>query len=60
LSAHIPADHDQLCDRIAILDAGRLAYVGTPGELRARTGAPTLASAFLATMRGFPRLEAVG
>jgi ABC-2 type transport system ATP-binding protein len=47
LSAHIPADHDQLCDRIAILHRGRLGYVGTPGELRARTGAPTLASASL-------------
>jgi ABC-2 type transport system ATP-binding protein len=45
LSAHIPADHDDLCDRIAVLHQGRLGYVGTPGELLARTGAPTLASA---------------
>ena len=52
LSAPIPADHDQLCDRIAILHQGRLSYVGTPGELRARTGAPTLASALLAVTRG--------
>jgi ABC-2 type transport system ATP-binding protein len=55
LSAPIPADHDGLCDRIAILHQGRLSYVGTPGELRARTGAPTLASAFLAVTRGAAR-----
>ena len=52
LSARIPADHDQLCDRIAILHEGRLAYVGTPGDLCARIGAPTLESAFLAATRG--------
>jgi ABC-2 type transport system ATP-binding protein len=51
VSAHIPADHEQLCDRIAILHQGRLGYVGTPAELRARTGAPTLASAALAITR---------
>ena len=52
LSARIPADHDQLCDRIAILHEGRLAYVGTPGDLCARIGAPTLESAFLAATSG--------
>jgi ABC-2 type transport system ATP-binding protein len=51
LSARIPADHEQLCDRIAILHAGRMAYVGTPGDLCARTGAPTLESAFLGLTR---------
>jgi ABC-2 type transport system ATP-binding protein len=52
LSARIPADHDQLCDRIAILHHGRLAYVGTREDLCARSGAPTLESAFLAVTRG--------
>jgi ABC-2 type transport system ATP-binding protein len=52
LSARIPADHEQLCDRIAILHAGRMAYVGTPGDLCARTDAPALESAFLAITRG--------
>jgi ABC-2 type transport system ATP-binding protein len=52
LSARIPADHDQLCDRIAILHQGRLAYVGTPGNLCACIGAPTLESAFFAVTRG--------
>jgi ABC-2 type transport system ATP-binding protein len=51
LSSRIPADHDRLCDRIAILHRGRLGYVGTPAGLRERTGAPTLASAFLAVTR---------
>ena len=48
MTARIAADHDQLCDRIAILHRGRLRYVGTPGELLTRSGAPTLASASLA------------
>jgi ABC-2 type transport system ATP-binding protein len=55
LSSHIPADHDQLCDRIAILHRGRLCYVGALGELQARQRAPTLQSAFLAAIEG-PRL----
>lgn len=50
LGSRIPADHDRLCDRIAILHRARLAYVGTPEELQARHGAPTLESAFLATI----------
>jgi len=55
LSSHVPADHDQLCDRIAILHRGRLGYVGAPGALQGRHGAPTLESAFLAAIEG-PRL----
>jgi ABC-2 type transport system ATP-binding protein len=51
LCAHMPSDHEQLCDRIAILHRGRLSSVGTPGELRERTSAPTLASAALALAR---------
>jgi ABC-2 type transport system ATP-binding protein len=58
LSSHIPADHDQLCDRIAILRRGRLGYVGAPGELLARHRAPTLESAFLATIEGARLLTA--
>jgi ABC-2 type transport system ATP-binding protein len=48
LSSSIPSDHEDLCDRVAVLDRGRLRYLGSPGDLRARHDAPTLASAFLA------------
>ena len=53
-SSQIPADHDQLCDRIAILDRGRLGYVGAPSQLQARHRAPTLESAFLAATQEPP------
>jgi ABC-2 type transport system ATP-binding protein len=45
---------DQLCDRIALLDGGRIVAVGTAGELKARVGEelslpePTLDDVFLA------------
>ena len=55
LSSQIPADHEGLCDRVAALHGGRLACVGTPGELQAQHGAPTLAMAFLAAIAA-PRL----
>jgi ABC-2 type transport system ATP-binding protein len=50
LGSRMAADHDGLCDRIAILDRGRLVDVGAPADLQARHGAPTLQSAFLAAI----------
>jgi ABC-2 type transport system ATP-binding protein len=50
LGSEMPADHDGLCDRIAILHRGRLVDVGSPEDLQARYGAPTLHSAFLAAI----------
>jgi ABC-2 type transport system ATP-binding protein len=50
LGSRMAADHDGLCDRIAILDQGRLLDVGAPEDLRARHGAPTLQSALLAAI----------
>jgi ABC-2 type transport system ATP-binding protein len=47
-SSAIPSDHEELCDRVAVLHEGRLRYLGSPADLRARHGAPTLATAFLA------------
>jgi ABC-2 type transport system ATP-binding protein len=60
LSSHIPADHDQLCDRIAILHRGRLGYVGTPSELQERHRAPTLESALLAAIEAPPAAHGGG
>jgi ABC-2 type transport system ATP-binding protein len=54
LGSPMPADHERLCDRIAILHRGRLVDVGAPADLQARHGAPTLQSAFLAAI-GRPR-----
>jgi ABC-2 type transport system ATP-binding protein len=54
LSSPIAADHDQLCDRVAVLHRGRLGYVGTPAGLRQRHLAATLETAFLAEIE--PRL----
>jgi ABC-2 type transport system ATP-binding protein len=50
LASPMPADHDGLCDRIAILHRGRLIDVGAPADLLARHQAPTLQSAFLAAI----------
>jgi ABC-2 type transport system ATP-binding protein len=50
LGSEMPSDHDGLCDRIAILHRGRLVAVDAPESLRARYGAPTLQSAFLAAI----------
>ena len=47
-TSHALADVAELCDRLAILHAGRLRFAGTPGELAARYGAPDLEQAFLA------------
>ena len=44
LVTHIMAEAERLCDRVAILDAGRIAAIGTPAAL----GRPTLEDAFVA------------
>jgi ABC-2 type transport system ATP-binding protein len=60
LSSHILADHDELCDRVAVLHRGRLGYVGSPHDLKNRQRTATLESAFLAEIEG-PQLDrAVG
>ena len=50
MSSHILADHDELCDRVAVLHQGRLGYVGSPAGLKESQGAPTLEMAFLAAI----------
>jgi ABC-2 type transport system ATP-binding protein len=50
MSSPILADHDQLCDRVAVLHQGRLGYVGSPAGLKESQGAPTLEAAFRAAI----------
>ena len=47
-TSHALADVAEMCDRMAVLHAGRLRFAGTPGELTARYGAGDLEQAFLA------------
>jgi sodium transport system ATP-binding protein len=47
LSTHIMEEAEYLCDRIAVVHAGRLQALGTMDELRARTGRQRLREIFL-------------
>lgn len=47
LSSHILTDLEELCDRIALLHAGRIVFAGTPGELCTQQNESTLERAFL-------------
>lgn len=51
-SSHILSDVAELCDRMAILHAGRLRFAGTPDELLRRHGVRELEQAFLASIAG--------
>ena len=42
LTTHYLDEADQLCDRIAIIDHGRIIAIGTPAELKDRMGGDTL------------------
>jgi len=42
LTTHYMEEADQLCDRLAIIDHGRLLALGSPEELKATTGADTI------------------
>ena len=46
-SSHVLADVEEICDRMAILHEGRLAFIGTPAECRAHYRADTLEAAYL-------------
>jgi sodium transport system ATP-binding protein len=47
-STHVLSEAERLCDRIAIVHAGRVLAVGTQEELRARTGATWLEDVYRA------------
>jgi ABC-2 type transport system ATP-binding protein len=46
-STHMLSDVDELCDRMGILHAGKLRFVGTPSECRQRFGKSSLEQAYL-------------
>jgi ABC-2 type transport system ATP-binding protein len=47
LTTHYMEEADRLCDRIAIVDQGRIITSGTPAELKAATRASTLEDVYL-------------
>jgi ABC-2 type transport system ATP-binding protein len=47
MSTHIMEIAQSLCDRVAIIDRGRIAAIGTPAELSALQGSATLEETFL-------------
>ena len=48
LVSHAMEEIEQLCDRIALLDGGRVIALDTPAAVVAQSGAPTLDDAFVA------------
>ena len=52
LTSHALADVAEMCDRMAVLHAGRLRFAGTPRELTGRFGARDLEQAFLSCIGG--------
>jgi len=50
-TSHAPADIERLADRLALLHAGRLLFLGPPAQLCSAHGADDLESAFIACIR---------
>ena len=48
LISHAMDEVERLCDRVALIDAGRIIAQGTPDELKAQAAAQTLEDAFVA------------
>ncbi len=46
-SSHILSDIQEICDRIGVIHAGRMIFLGTPEAFLAQTGATSLERAFL-------------
>jgi len=47
LSSHNMFEVDQLCDRIGMIDGGKLILIGTPAELKERFGVNTIEEVFI-------------
>jgi sodium transport system ATP-binding protein len=56
-SSHVMQEVAALCDDVVIVDKGRVVAAGTPDELRARFGSPTLEDAFVAAIGDARGLE---
>lgn len=48
LVSHAMDEVERLCDRVALIDAGKIIAEGTPHQLKAQAGASTLEDAFVA------------
>jgi sodium transport system ATP-binding protein len=50
VSTHILSEAERLCDRLVLIDAGRVVADGTPAELMQRAGKQNVEEAFLALL----------
>jgi gliding motility-associated transport system ATP-binding protein len=58
LSTHILPEVDAVCDRVLIIDRGRIVAEGTPGELRRKlAGSPVVRAAFKGTVAAREAVE---
>jgi ABC-2 type transport system ATP-binding protein len=60
LTTHYMDEADRVADRIAVIDHGRIVAIGSPAELKSRTGAASLEDAYLALTGTTIRDEAAG
>lgn len=54
-TSHALADIEEICDHMAVLHAGRLAYSGSPAGLRGQFGGETLERSYLRCVEGHGR-----
>ncbi|MHB1207025.1 MAG: ABC transporter ATP-binding protein [Rhodospirillaceae bacterium] len=57
-SSHILSDIEEICDRIGVIHAGRMIFLGTPREFIDHYGGATLERAFLASLEQTERAAA--
>jgi ABC-2 type transport system ATP-binding protein len=60
LTTHYMDEADRVANRIAVIDHGRIVAIGSPAELKTRTGTESLEAAFLALTGTAIREETVG
>jgi ABC-2 type transport system ATP-binding protein len=59
LASHNMAEVDAICDRVAIIDRGKILAEGTPEELKRRLGVPALVMEVSPPQQGFEMLTKV-